>query len=452
VTRLAPGDTSRDAIDRHLAGILASPAFARSKKLGAFLSWIVKRSLAGDREAITERNIALEVYARRPDFDAKIDGTIRVEAMRLRHKLREYYEASPSEGRIEIPKGTYAPSFIGFDAEAKGSQDVRHFPGRWLSARAAVLWAATVALLACGGYIFVSATRPSGAASSLVAQANRLGILGDMAAAQALLDKALSLDPGNPEAHLARAYVLERLGLFAPARQEALQAQDLALARGVAEPAIAERLHDIERDPRTVERLRAMLKGRPMSLEWQLELARVATSNQMRVAAIQAARRLPGAERYPELDRIEALDLGSSDKILDAIALVERGEQKARALKAGWMLSRLKVLESGLRLNNKEIETGIRVLREARDLCLVLGDDICVAQTYRIEGNHLYYEGHYGEALSFYRRGLGLTREWQNWAETNYLLQGVEAALDGLHARAVNLPEGTFAVLPEYRQ
>jgi len=450
VTRLAPGDTSRDAIDRHLAGILASPAFARSKKLGAFLSWIVKRSLAGDREAITERNIALEVYARRPDFDAKIDGTIRVEAMRLRHKLREYYEASPSEGRIEIPKGTYAPSFIGFDAEAKGSQDVRPVPRRWLSARAAALWAATVALLACGGYIFVSATKPSGAASSLVAEANRLAMLGDMASAGALLDKAVALDPGLPDAHLVRSYVLERLGHFAPAREEALQAQDLALARGVAEPAIAERLHDIERDPRTVER--AMLSRQPTSLQLQLELARVATSNQMRVGAIQAARRLPDAERYPELDRIEALDLGSRDKIRDAIAVVERGEQKARALKAGWMLSHLKVLESGLRLNDKEKETGIRLLREARDLCLALRDDICVAQTYRIEGNVLYYDGRYVEALSFYRQGLGLAREWQNWNETNYLLQGVEAALDGLHARAAILPEGSFALLPEYRQ
>jgi len=28
----------------------------------------------------------------------------------------------------------------------------------------------------------------------------------------------------------------------------------------------------------------------------------------------------------------------------------------------------------------------------------------------------------------------------------------VEAALDGLHARAAILPEGSFALLPEYRQ
>jgi hypothetical protein len=80
---------SRDAIVCHFDDILASPTFGRSKRLSAFLSWVVNQSLSGDSASITERNIALRVYQRTKDFAAKIDGIIRVEGMRLRHKLRE---------------------------------------------------------------------------------------------------------------------------------------------------------------------------------------------------------------------------------------------------------------------------------------------------------------------------------------------------------------------------
>jgi adenylate cyclase len=104
-------NASRDAVVCHLEDILASPTFARSKRLAAFLSWVVNQSLAGDAASIAERNIALRVYQRAKDFDAKIDGIIRVEAMRLRHKLREYYELAPTDRRIEIPKGSYSPVF-----------------------------------------------------------------------------------------------------------------------------------------------------------------------------------------------------------------------------------------------------------------------------------------------------------------------------------------------------
>jgi hypothetical protein len=212
-------------------------------------------------------------------------------------------------------------------------------------------------------------------------------------------------------------------------------------------------LHDFDGDSRgAAERYAALLRERPGSLELLAQLARVDDASRA-PADIQEARRLPEAAGNPEFDRLEALHLGGAGKTAAAIVIVQRGEQKARASKASWMLGRLLVLEAGLRLNNSEAETGIKVLHKARELCLSLGDDICVAQTYRIEGNRLIFEKRYGEALSLYRRGLGLTRQWQNWFETQFLLEGMDAGLNGLHPalKQASLRNESFELLPKSR-
>lgn len=57
--------------------------------------------------------LATEVFDRQRSFDPHVDPIVRVEASRLRSKLRTYYN---TEGRedpiiIELPKGTYVPTF-----------------------------------------------------------------------------------------------------------------------------------------------------------------------------------------------------------------------------------------------------------------------------------------------------------------------------------------------------
>ncbi|HLJ45819.1 MAG TPA: tetratricopeptide repeat protein [Bryobacteraceae bacterium] len=96
-----------------LERILASESFARSKRLSAFLRFIVERALAGRNDDIKEYRIGSEVYERGPDFDPKMDNVVRVEANRLRAKLRDYYDGAGREDpiRIEIPKGAYLPVF-----------------------------------------------------------------------------------------------------------------------------------------------------------------------------------------------------------------------------------------------------------------------------------------------------------------------------------------------------
>jgi tetratricopeptide (TPR) repeat protein len=97
----------------HLARVVQSPQFAAAPKLVKFLTFVVETVLAGDGDQIKESLVAVEVYGRRPDYNPQIDSTVRVEAGRLRARLRQYYETAGHEEPLEIdvPKGTYAPVF-----------------------------------------------------------------------------------------------------------------------------------------------------------------------------------------------------------------------------------------------------------------------------------------------------------------------------------------------------
>ncbi len=96
-----------------LARVLRSSPFARSPQLQRFLTFLVDETLAGRGERLKEYVIGLEVFARPPSYDPRVDSLVRVEARRLRAALAGYYSA---EGRgddvaIELRKGSYVPSF-----------------------------------------------------------------------------------------------------------------------------------------------------------------------------------------------------------------------------------------------------------------------------------------------------------------------------------------------------
>lgn len=78
-----------------------------------FLSYSVSQTLSGDGEALKEAVVGIEVFDRPVDYDPRIDPIVRVEARRLREKLRQYYAAEGSSDSIVIalPKGSYAPEF-----------------------------------------------------------------------------------------------------------------------------------------------------------------------------------------------------------------------------------------------------------------------------------------------------------------------------------------------------
>jgi serine/threonine-protein kinase len=101
------------AVRTQLEKILASQRFAKGERGRQFLRYIVERTLEGRSDDIKEYSIAVEVFGRAPSYDPHVDAAVRVEASRLRDKLRHYYDvdALKNEIRIELPLGTYVPVF-----------------------------------------------------------------------------------------------------------------------------------------------------------------------------------------------------------------------------------------------------------------------------------------------------------------------------------------------------
>jgi adenylate cyclase len=89
--------------------ILASPCFVQSERQQRFLKFVVTETLAGHADRLKGYTIAVEVFDRDVSFDPAIDAIVRVEAARLRAKLREYYdrEGRTDPVRFELPKGAY---------------------------------------------------------------------------------------------------------------------------------------------------------------------------------------------------------------------------------------------------------------------------------------------------------------------------------------------------------
>jgi hypothetical protein len=94
-----------------LERVLASPPFARSRRLSRFLQFAIELTLQGRADELKEYLIGTEVFDRGSDFDPRIDTIVRTQAHRLRAMLVAYYE---KEGKfdpvwLELPRGSYAP-------------------------------------------------------------------------------------------------------------------------------------------------------------------------------------------------------------------------------------------------------------------------------------------------------------------------------------------------------
>jgi TolB-like protein/Tfp pilus assembly protein PilF len=98
-----------------LAILLNHALFRRAPRQSEFLRLIVENQLRTDPVPLSEHDIGVTVYERRPDYDTREDPIVRVEAARLRARLREYYSGPGSADSIqfELPKGTYTPLIRG---------------------------------------------------------------------------------------------------------------------------------------------------------------------------------------------------------------------------------------------------------------------------------------------------------------------------------------------------
>ena len=100
-------------VSNQLSSILVSAPFARSKRSSSLLQFLVSQSLKNQGERVKEYVIAVEVFGREESFDPRIDSLVRVEANRLRSRLKSYYDGpgAADRVRIDIPVGSYLPAY-----------------------------------------------------------------------------------------------------------------------------------------------------------------------------------------------------------------------------------------------------------------------------------------------------------------------------------------------------
>ncbi len=103
---------------------------------------------------LKESILGVEVFNRGPDFDPNLDNVVRVEARRLRQRLKNYYQ---NEGRgdpvlIELPVGSYIPQF----SRRSAAKAAREAPARSVTRLVAF---GGVALILTGAFSYLALRR-----------------------------------------------------------------------------------------------------------------------------------------------------------------------------------------------------------------------------------------------------------------------------------------------------
>jgi len=82
--------------------------------LDTFLRFVVEQTLAGKTEALKERTLGVDVFARPSHYDTNDDPIVRVTAGEIRKRIAQYYQepGHEEELRIYLPLGSYVPHFF----------------------------------------------------------------------------------------------------------------------------------------------------------------------------------------------------------------------------------------------------------------------------------------------------------------------------------------------------
>lgn len=113
---LGPGlQATVASIEEQVGRVLESDGFRKSHRLADLLRFLVSQTLAGSHDRLKEYVIGTEAFGREPSFDPRTNALVRVEASRLRHRLREYFLGAGRDDpiRIELAAGSYVPRFVG---------------------------------------------------------------------------------------------------------------------------------------------------------------------------------------------------------------------------------------------------------------------------------------------------------------------------------------------------
>jgi tetratricopeptide (TPR) repeat protein len=99
----------RDCLSR----VLTSEEFAGANRLQSLLEYLVEQKIAGHEDRLKGKNIAEDVYGRKLVNGPEGEPVVRVDASRLRRRLKQYYSATGQHDpiNIDVPSGSYVPEF-----------------------------------------------------------------------------------------------------------------------------------------------------------------------------------------------------------------------------------------------------------------------------------------------------------------------------------------------------
>lgn len=103
----------RKAIREQLDRIVVSSPFRHGKRCPKLLRYAVEYALGGNTSSIKERSLGAAVFDLEPDYDTALHPIVRMTAVEIRKRLNEYYSTPGRENelRIDLPKGSYVPTF-----------------------------------------------------------------------------------------------------------------------------------------------------------------------------------------------------------------------------------------------------------------------------------------------------------------------------------------------------
>jgi len=108
--QIAPGPETASSESLCVQAALRGRSFATTPMLRKLLIYLWEHR----GEDANEYAIAVDALDRRPDFDPRIDATVRVQISRLRVRLKEFYETEGNELPLQmtVPLGTHRLQFI----------------------------------------------------------------------------------------------------------------------------------------------------------------------------------------------------------------------------------------------------------------------------------------------------------------------------------------------------
>ena len=114
-------------IEEALEKILRRPEFVASPRQQSFLRFIVDETLADRADRLKAFTIATSIFGRNETFDPQKNSIVRVEALRLRRLLDQYYDGvgAPDPLQIRLRRGSYVPEFIPIKRNSEALPDIR---------------------------------------------------------------------------------------------------------------------------------------------------------------------------------------------------------------------------------------------------------------------------------------------------------------------------------------